>query len=200
MSATNLRDLAHAWLERNASRNTLRNATGKHVFQGASSPPPQGTPQAYDAHSEAASVPLFHPIGRGTVERGAAELSGMERPLKHFAEQHETPPSEWPPDWLDAFIADTARTPEGARAIDWRGACLGAKRFGDAYARALALCGWSYAELFRAPEYWGRLDQRGAAFFVRARPVLDITGDAITYQADDRHRLTVRRRAAPKAC
>ena len=103
---------------------------------------------------------------------------------------------DWPPSWRARFDADTGQKPEGVRRDEWQSIVRDAKGFGGGHAVRLAALGWGFVELFAVPAHWGRLDRRGAAFFVRARPVIDITVDAIVFQADARNCLTVRRRPA----
>ncbi len=85
--------------------------------------------------------------------------------------------------WAEGFASlEAAPVPAGVSVRDWRAMVDSAGRFLDAWGTKAEALGWSAAELFgldpMAP--LGRLDRRGAAFFLTRAEVLAITSVAIT--------------------
>jgi hypothetical protein len=93
-----------------------------------------------------------------------------------------------PREWAEGFARLCCMSPPGGtNRHEWQAALDGAGRFLDQWAGKAHALGWTASELFGlnpdAP--LGRLDQRGAAYFLARREVVAVTADEITFRVDD---------------
>ncbi len=89
-------------------------------------------------------------------------------------------------EWAEALARlECSPPPPGVTRATWRKAIDRAARFCDRWGAIAAAEGWTAGELFglnpAAP--FGRLDMRGAAFIGLDLDVIDVTADAIVFQA-----------------
>lgn len=105
--------------------------------------------------------------------------AALAEPAAVMGEEGATVPSEW----IEGFAVLVSRpAPMGADPAKWIALLNAAGRFLVTWGARAAVLGWTAGELFgldtQAP--MGRLDRRGAAFFLAGVEVVAITADAIT--------------------
>lgn len=120
--------------------------------------------------------------GRGDCEK-LASLSDFEERAAIVQEGASVPR-----EWAEGFATLEARpVPRGVDAAQWLAMMNAAGRFLDEWGAKAAALGWTAGELFALdPDSpMGRLDRRGAGFFLARRQVVAITATEITVKTGE---------------